>query len=68
MGHSDHHVSFIPSDIVNAIGNSFPDRSTGKVIHMDFVRSTTPLVAWIFKPANQFLLLGIHANHWSASA
>jgi hypothetical protein len=35
---------------------------------MDFVRSTTPLVARIFKPANQFLLLGIYANHWSASA
>jgi hypothetical protein len=63
MRNPDDHIAFIPSHIIDAIGNRFADRVTGKVIDQDRMRRAAPLAARVLEETNQFLLLGIHANH-----
>jgi hypothetical protein len=67
MRNPDDHVPFITSHVVDAIGNRFTKGVAGEVIDQDRVRGATPLVAWILKEPDQFLFLGIHANHRPAA-
>src|SRR5258708_5882434 len=52
--------------IVDPVGSCSPQPCDGEVIDTYLLRLTlgTPFAPWILEIAHQFLLLGIHRNHW----
>ena len=52
--------------IIDAIGIGAGNRRIGKIMPLDALRSILPepLLAFISKVSNQFLLLGVHRNDW----
>lgn len=65
-GAADIHAPPIRAQVIDAIGDGASDRILREIVGIDFLWALAPDLSWILKVADQFFLLGVHADHWVA--
>src|SRR4028118_656351 len=64
MVNANTNPAFVQREIINAIRNCLPELGVKEIMHPHFNRLLfgMPLLSWVFKLTNQFLLIRIDAN------